>query len=187
MALLLYVVRMFAVTGFYHRYFAHRTFRTSGLGGLFCGDGRCIGARDRCGGPRCASIITNVPMTMRMCIPPGMRRFWWAHIRWMTSTRNFPSDYEQVKDLARYPELVFLNRFDLIVPSCLALATLGFGWLVGRIWPGRCGDRERRCWCRIFHQPGGAAARQPASIRCFYTIGGVAMIRAMRAGIACWR
>ena len=26
---LLYLVRMFAITGFYHRYFAHRTFRTS--------------------------------------------------------------------------------------------------------------------------------------------------------------
>src|SRR5580700_8151104 len=25
----LYVLRMFAITGFYHRYFAHRTFRTS--------------------------------------------------------------------------------------------------------------------------------------------------------------
>ena len=25
----LYVLRMFALTGFYHRYFAHRTFRTS--------------------------------------------------------------------------------------------------------------------------------------------------------------
>ncbi|MGH8326571.1 MAG: acyl-CoA desaturase, partial [Steroidobacteraceae bacterium] len=25
----LYVARMFALTGFYHRYFAHRTFRTS--------------------------------------------------------------------------------------------------------------------------------------------------------------
>ena len=28
-AIALYLVRMFAVTGFYHRYFSHRTFRTS--------------------------------------------------------------------------------------------------------------------------------------------------------------
>ena len=28
-ATLLYVVRMFAITGFYHRYFSHRAFRTS--------------------------------------------------------------------------------------------------------------------------------------------------------------
>ena len=28
-ALALYALRMFAITGFYHRYFSHRTFRTS--------------------------------------------------------------------------------------------------------------------------------------------------------------
>src|SRR5436190_3567704 len=28
-ALLLYALRMFAITGFYHRYFSHRAFRTS--------------------------------------------------------------------------------------------------------------------------------------------------------------
>src|SRR5271154_990474 len=28
----LYLVRMFAITGFYHRYFSHRTFKTSRLG-----------------------------------------------------------------------------------------------------------------------------------------------------------
>ena len=28
-ALILYAVRMFAITGFYHRYFSHRSFKTS--------------------------------------------------------------------------------------------------------------------------------------------------------------
>lgn len=28
-AILLYVIRMFAITGFYHRYFAHKTFKTN--------------------------------------------------------------------------------------------------------------------------------------------------------------
>jgi len=28
-ALLFYLIRMFAITGFYHRYFSHRTFKTS--------------------------------------------------------------------------------------------------------------------------------------------------------------
>ena len=30
-AILLYVLRMFAITGFYHRYFAHKAFKTSRL------------------------------------------------------------------------------------------------------------------------------------------------------------
>ena len=42
--------------------------------------------------------------------------FWWSHIGWITSKRNFPTDYAKIPDLAKYPELVFLNRFDLLVP-----------------------------------------------------------------------
>ena len=60
-----------------------------------------------------------------------MRGFWWAHIGWMTSARNFPTDYSRIKDLAKYPELVFLNRFDLLVPAALALALYGVGTWMG--------------------------------------------------------
>jgi stearoyl-CoA desaturase (delta-9 desaturase) len=50
-AVLLYVVRMFAITAFYHRYFSHRTFKTSRamqfvfalLGNSACNAGRCGG------------------------------------------------------------------------------------------------------------------------------------------------
>jgi hypothetical protein len=42
---------------------------------------------------------------------PTLRDFWWSHIGWITSGRNFPTDYSQVRDLAKFPELVFLNRF----------------------------------------------------------------------------
>src|SRR5690606_27945142 len=36
-ALIAYVVRMFAITGLYHRYFSHRTFKTSRLGQFIFG------------------------------------------------------------------------------------------------------------------------------------------------------
>ena len=66
---------------------------------------------------------------------PGLRGFWWAHIGWMTSARNFPTNYGRIKDLARFPELVFLNRFDLLVPLVFALCIYGFGVVLGRVWP----------------------------------------------------
>jgi stearoyl-CoA desaturase (delta-9 desaturase) len=53
--------------------------------------------------------------------------FLWSHIGWLTSRRNFPTDYSKVKDLARYPELVWLNRFDVVVPMLLAIATFLVG------------------------------------------------------------
>ena len=54
----------------------------------------------------------------------------------MTSARNFPTDYSRVKDLAKFPELVFLNRFDLVVPVCFAAALYGFGAMLHWLWPG---------------------------------------------------
>ena len=45
MAVFLYAIRMFAITGFYHRYFSHRTFKTSRLGQfLFAVVGRASSA-----------------------------------------------------------------------------------------------------------------------------------------------
>jgi stearoyl-CoA desaturase (delta-9 desaturase) len=49
---------------------------------------------------------------------------------WITSKQNFRTDVSQVRDLAKYPELVFLDRFDLVVPVSLAAALFGTGvWL----------------------------------------------------------
>jgi stearoyl-CoA desaturase (delta-9 desaturase) len=53
----LYAVRMFAITGFYHRYFSHRSFKTSRswqfvfalLGASRCSVGRCGGRRTTAG------------------------------------------------------------------------------------------------------------------------------------------
>jgi stearoyl-CoA desaturase (delta-9 desaturase) len=66
---------------------------------------------------------------------PGLQGFWWAHIGWMTTSKNFPTDYRSVNDLAKFPELVFLNRFDLIVPVIFGAALYGFGVLLDVLWP----------------------------------------------------
>ena len=136
-ALVLYLVRMFAVTGFYHRYFAHRTFRTSRAGQfIFAIMGNASVQR----GPLWWAAVHRHHHQHsddeEDVHSPGVRGFWWSHIGWMTSSRNFPTDYNRVKDLARYPELVFLNRFDMIVPACLALATIAWGRLLEHCWPG---------------------------------------------------
>jgi len=132
----LYLVRMFAVTAFYHRYFSHRTFRTSRagqfafaiLGNLSVQRGALWWASVHRHHHQHADHEEDVHS-------PGLRGFWWAHIGWMTSARNFPTNYGRIKDLARFPELVFLNRFDLLVPLVFALCIYGFGVVLGRVWP----------------------------------------------------
>ena len=52
---------------------------------------------------------------------------------WITAPGNFPTRYDEVRDLARYPELRFLDRFDVLVPALLAVGLFllgGWQWLV---------------------------------------------------------
>lgn len=133
----LYWVRMFAITGFYHRYFSHRTFRTSRatqfafavLGNTSVQRGPLWWAAVHRHHHKHADTDQDVHS-------PGKTGFWWSHIGWMTSSRNFPTNYDAVRDLAKYPELVFLNRFDLIVPALFGATLYGFGELLGSVAPG---------------------------------------------------
>ena len=133
----LYWIRMFAITAFYHRYFSHRTFHTSrwaqfafaALGNLAVQRGALWWAAVHRHHHKHADTEHDVHA-------PGMRGFAWAHIGWMTSSRNFPTNYDAIRDLAKFPELVFLNRFDLVVPALYAAALYGIGELLRAGAPG---------------------------------------------------
>ncbi len=128
-AVFLYFARMFMITGFYHRYFSHKTFQMSRAAQFifaFLG----ITAVQR--GPLWWAWVHRHHHKHSDeegdFHSPGMQGFLWAHIGWITSSCNFPTDYSKVRDLAKYPELVFLNRFDLIGPVFLAVIMLLWGW-----------------------------------------------------------
>jgi stearoyl-CoA desaturase (delta-9 desaturase) len=61
--------------------------------------------------------------------------FIWAHIGWITSPPNFPTDYGRVKDLAKCPELVYLNRHDQLVPYLYGAVMLVIGSLLEHFAP----------------------------------------------------
>jgi stearoyl-CoA desaturase (delta-9 desaturase) len=130
-AIVLYFLRIFAVTGFYHRYFSHKTFKTSRVGQFFLA---LWGATAVQRGPlwwayhhRHHHQHSDEETDAHS---PHVHGFWWAHIGWITSRRNFPTDYSKVRDLARFPELVLLNRFDTVVPALFAGALFGLGWML---------------------------------------------------------
>ncbi len=135
-AAFLYFARMFAITGFYHRYFSHRTFRTSRfMQFIFAAWGNTSVQR---GALWWASVHRHHHRHSDEEVDahsPVQHGFLWGHIGWMTSSKNFPTDYKAVRDLAQFPELVFLNRFDMIVPSIFGVALWGFGALLNWLWP----------------------------------------------------
>jgi len=120
---------MFAVTGLYHRYFCHKAFRTSRAAQFIFA---LIGLTAVQRGPLWGSAVHRHHHAHsdedHDSHSPVTKGFLWSHIGWLTSSRNFPTDYSRVKDLAKFPELVFLNRFDLIGPLVLALGLYFFGW-----------------------------------------------------------
>lgn len=135
-AILLYGIRMFAITGFYHRYFSHRTYRTSRpVQFLFA----LLGNSSMQRGPlwwaathRHHHKHSDHDEDIHSPVVSG---FLWSHIGWLTSARNFPTAYRNIPDLCKYPELVFLNRFDQLVPLVYGLVMLGAGWLLERFIP----------------------------------------------------
>lgn len=136
-AAVLYVVRMFAITGFYHRYFCHRAYHTSRVGQFLFA---LIGLTAVQRGPLWWAAVhrhhhahsdEEVDAHSPVC-----KGFLWSHIGWLTSSKNFPTDYKMVRDLAKYPELVFLNRFDLIGPLLLLVIVYALGAGLEAFAPG---------------------------------------------------
>ncbi len=132
----LYVLRMFAITGFYHRYFAHRTFRTSrALQFIFA----CIGASSVQRGPLWwAAHHRNHHInadTIADPHSPQVHGFVWSHIGWFLTSNGFRTDWKRIPDLARYPELRWLDRFDVLMPVALATGLFATGALIRHVAP----------------------------------------------------
>jgi stearoyl-CoA desaturase (delta-9 desaturase) len=132
----LYVMRMFAITGFYHRYFSHRTFKASrGVQFAFA----LLGASAAQRGPiwwaahhRHHHAHSDRPEDVHS---PSQRGFLWSHMGWFLSRRHFAPDLGRVRDLLRYPELRWLDRFDILVPFVLAVGLLVLGKVLEARWP----------------------------------------------------
>jgi stearoyl-CoA desaturase (delta-9 desaturase) len=56
--------------------------------------------------------------------------FWWSHAGWFLTREGFRTDWSRIPDLARFPELRWLDRYDTLVPVALAAGLYGLGaWL----------------------------------------------------------
>ncbi|HEX5053049.1 MAG TPA: acyl-CoA desaturase [Planctomycetota bacterium] len=132
----LYVVRMFGVTAFYHRYFSHRSFR-AGRVVQFCG--AVLGASATQRGPLWWAAHHRKHHrhadTHGDAHSPHAHGFLWSHVGWFAAPQNFATDLDQVRDFARYPELRWLDRFDLAVPALLLVALLLLGGLLSAFAP----------------------------------------------------
>jgi stearoyl-CoA desaturase (delta-9 desaturase) len=135
LALASYVLRIFGITAGYHRYFSHRTYRTSRVFQFLLA---VLGTTATQKGPlwwaahhRDHHRYSDTPEDIHS---PRQDGFWWSHVGWILSTRYNATKLDRVKDLARFPELRWLDRYQVVPVLGYATAMyLAFG-VPGLLW-----------------------------------------------------
>jgi stearoyl-CoA desaturase (delta-9 desaturase) len=135
----LYWLRIFAIGAGYHRYFAHRAYSTSRAFQFVLAFLAQSSAQN--------SVLWWAAIHRRHHLysdtaldahSPRRRGFFYAHVGWIFDARHLKTDLVRVGDLARFPELVWLDRFELVPAMLTGLGCfLLAGWsglVVGFLW-----------------------------------------------------
>jgi stearoyl-CoA desaturase (delta-9 desaturase) len=61
--------------------------------------------------------------------------FWYSHLGWFLNDYNFATRKEVVKDWLKYPELVWLDRFSLIIVLLTAVSIYALGEWLAVVYP----------------------------------------------------
>ncbi len=130
-----FFTRMFFITGAYHRYFSHKTYKTSRAFQLVLA---FIGASATQKGPlwwashhRNHHKYADVPGKDTHSPMDGL---YWSHQGWIFDRRFTGSDIENIRDFASFPELLWLNKWHIVAPISLALACYAIGGFSGLLW-----------------------------------------------------
>jgi stearoyl-CoA desaturase (delta-9 desaturase) len=130
-----YMMRVWALTAGYHRYFAHRSYKTSRWFQFVIALMGCTAAQkgpmwwaghhrihhqhsDQEGDPH-SPIINSV---------------WWSHVGWVIDREQTFVVWDRMKDWHKYPELKWLERFNLLPAVLLGVASYLIGGVSGLVW-----------------------------------------------------
>ena len=135
----LYWLRIFAIGAGYHRYFSHRAYSTSRAFQFVLAFLSQTSAQK--------SVLWWVAKhrhhhlhsdSLQDVHSPRRHGFIYSHLGWIFARKHGVTDFAKVADLARYPELVWLHKFEQLPAVALALASLLVaGWsglVVGFFW-----------------------------------------------------
>ena len=132
-----YAVGMFFVTGFYHRYFSHRTYKTSRVFQFvlaWCAQTVCQkGVLWWASAHRHHHKHSDKPTDIHSVVQSG---FWWAHMGWFLSKRHQHTDPSTIRDFSRYLELRILNipGVDIVPAAIYGVSTYLIGGSYGFLY-----------------------------------------------------
>jgi stearoyl-CoA desaturase (delta-9 desaturase) len=132
-----YVVRVFALTAGFHRYFSHRSFKTSRVFQFILA---WVGTSSAQLGPmwwaanhRHHHLHSDKPEDIHS---PVIKNAFWAHIGWIMCRAYGEIQYDRVKDLVKFPELRFVDRFHVLPVAMLIAALYIIGAVLNAYFPG---------------------------------------------------
>ena len=138
-AVVLYWLRIFAIGAGYHRYFSHRAYATSRAFQLALAVVAQSTAQKSvlwwAAKHRHHHLHSDTEEDVHS---PRHKGFIYSHVGWVFSRRHDLTDLVKIEDFARYPELMWLHRYELVPAILLALVCLAIGgWsglVVGFFW-----------------------------------------------------
>jgi stearoyl-CoA desaturase (delta-9 desaturase) len=137
--LTLYWLRIFGIGAGYHRYFAHRAYRTSRVFQFVLAFLAQSSAQKSvlwwASKHRHHHLHSDTEADVHS---PRHRGFIYSHFGWIFARSSDTTDLIRIADFARYPELMWLHKYELVPPFVLALLCYAIGgWpslVVGFFW-----------------------------------------------------
>ncbi len=129
-----YAIRVFGITGGYHRYFAHKTYKTSRVFQFVLAFLGCAATQKGplwwAGTHRRHHRYSDQPGD-----PHSPREGWYhSHQGWVFDSRFEGTPGEGIRDFAQYPELHWLNQHHWVPPLTTAVVCGLIGGLPGLVW-----------------------------------------------------
>lgn len=124
----LYFTRIFFIGAGYHRYFSHKSYKTSRVFQFILAfmaqtsiqKGVLWWASHHRKHHRYSDQKEDTHS-------PKQKGVWYSHVGWVLDPNNMKTDYTLVKDFEKYPEIQFLNKNELLPPTVLGIGCFLIG------------------------------------------------------------
>ena len=136
-AVALYTIRMWGIIVGYHRYFSHRSFKTSRAFQLVL---VLVGAASVQKGPLWWAAHRRHHHRHSDQDPdlhsPTLRGFFWSHLGWILCDKYHATEHHKIRDFMKYPELRWLDRHYILVPVLMGAGLWIFAGFEAFMWGG---------------------------------------------------
>src|SRR5262249_44178041 len=131
----LYAIRVVGITAGLHRYFSHKTFKTSRWFQFVLA---LVATASTQKGPLWWAANHrhhHANSDTEDDVHSPRKGFWWSHVGWFLCGRFAKTEYRLIPDLMQFPELRFLNDYHVGPPVLLAASTYALGAWLGATAP----------------------------------------------------